>query len=475
MSLSQDQATRLLQQISLQDANLYAILRLLLADVTALNGEVFPENPADIPAVANEPVPDSVTTFTYTLTELVVRLNWTIDPSSNARMFEIRSGNGAWDAAPFVVRTPSFQADLNPIAVGTSYYQIKTLNSENEYSVASTTVAVVVPSVNPPSSFIPTVIDNNVLLSWTQGSPIFKTDHYNIYKDGVLIGTTTGNFVVRFETISGIYEYGVEQVDIAGNVSSRTLANANVNQPPDFELFSDMISALGGTKTNVLLQTGPNLLCCVNLTETWEDHFLVGAHAGKPWADPNEQVTNNYPIYIEPAKTTGSYVETVDYGAIINNVIVNISYTFEVVSGSFGITVGMEVSDDNITYTAITTGDSQFFASVRYLRLTITFVPADDKSLGIFSNLHIVLDVKREVDSNTVTANAGDIGGTTVTFGKAFKDVDSITTTAKTTEPIEVVVDFTDVPNPTTFKVYAFNSLGQRVTIDVYWKARGVV
>lgn len=96
-------------------------------------------------------------------------------------------------------------------------------------------------------------------------------------------------------------------------------------------------------------------------------------------------------------------------------------------------------------------------------------------SLTYFYDLTIRLDAKEITDSGEIVANAGDTGGTTVMFNKQFKDIRSIVVSVKkpTTSRI-VTYDFTDVPNPTSFKVFVWDTAGNRVTETVTWVARGV-
>lgn len=89
-------------------------------------------------------------------------------------------------------------------------------------------------------------------------------------------------------------------------------------------------------------------------------------------------------------------------------------------------------------------------------------------------NLSIRLDIKEISDSGSIAANSGDAGGTTVTFNKTFRDIRSIVATVNTTVQRTVIVDFTDAPNPTTFKVLVYDNAGVRQSETVYWIARGV-
>jgi hypothetical protein len=96
-------------------------------------------------------------------------------------------------------------------------------------------------------------------------------------------------------------------------------------------------------------------------------------------------------------------------------------------------------------------------------------------SLSYIFNLQTRLDVKEITDSGEVQANASDPNGTPVTFNKTFRDVRAITVSLKNpTSNYIVTFDFQDVPNPTGFKVYVWNTSGTRVSATVNWIVRGV-
>ena len=88
-------------------------------------------------------------------------------------------------------------------------------------------------------------------------------------------------------------------------------------------------------------------------------------------------------------------------------------------------------------------------------------------------NLQLRLDIKHTVDGGTVSVNAADVGGTVVFFNKPFRDVDSITVTAKASVEQNAIYDFVDIPNPPSFKILLFNTAGARINGIVSWKARG--
>jgi hypothetical protein len=140
------------------------------------------------------------------------------------------------------------------------------------------------------------------------------------------------------------------------------------------------------------------------------------------------------------------------------------------------VVVKMATSTDGIGYSAFTSGASQFLSSLRYLKFRLEFTGSTDKALMEVFNVVISLNVKRENDGGEVSALLTDALGTEVFFNKDFKDVESLTATVKsTTEPYITIIKFNDIPNPTSFFVFAFDTTGNRVSKSVEWKARGVV
>jgi hypothetical protein len=90
------------------------------------------------------------------------------------------------------------------------------------------------------------------------------------------------------------------------------------------------------------------------------------------------------------------------------------------------------------------------------------------------SNIRVILAVKRITEKGRGTAVSTDSGGTEVFFTKSFINVDNIEVTAKGTTAIVPVYDFTDVPNPTSFKVLLFDLAGSRVSGEFSWSAGGI-
>ena len=151
-------------------------------------------------------------------------------------------------------------------------------------------------------------------------------------------------------------------------------------------------------------------------------------------------------------------------------------------AGSTSIAPKISISADNSSYTdypgtATTDANSShntFGTSFRYVKFRYDFTSTGNDDLLKISALNMRLETKQKTDSGNGTASASDSGGTTVNFAIGFVDVESITVTPKgSSAPVIAIYDFTDVPNPTSFKVLLYNTSGTRVSGAFSWTARG--
>ena len=334
-----------------------------------------------------------------------------------------------------------------------------------------------------PTTFEQEVIDNNVLLRWSDSKEslpivVYKIRKGDTWAGGTDIGTKQGLFTTVFETSSGRFTYRIRGVDTAGNEGAESTVSASVNQPPDYILRSDINSDFTGTKTNVFTDTLTSFLYAnVNTTQTWKQHFDAMS-----WTTLQDQVSAGYSIYGLPSETSGSYVQEVDYGTVLAGTKVVMALTGEHVIGSTTITPkistkklsgdswtdfpGTASTDSNLRYSAFST-DFQF---VRY---ELAFGSSGNDDLLKMTALNLRLETKQIGDSGNGTASASDSGGTTVNFNVNFVDVESITVTPKGTNPRIGIYDFTDVANPTSFKVFLYDTSGNRQSGDFSWQARG--
>jgi len=317
------------------------------------------------------------------------------------------------------------------------------------------------------------VIDNNVLLRWTDSTQTLPIVYYELrrgstYAGGTSVGTKQGLFTTVFETVSGTYTYWLAGVDSAGNVGTPASVSALVNQPPDYILRSDINSTFSGTSTN-LTPNGTGLLATVDTTETWQSHFT-----SRGWSTLQDQVSAGFTIYAMPSTTTGSYVEEFDYGTALAGTKITATLTRQPVAGTVTVAPTLSVKTaSGDPWTDYANQDSIYATNFRYVKVRYDFTSAGGDDLLQLSGLNVRLDIKIKNDMGNGTANSADTGGTTVNFNVPFVDIESIGVTPSGTTPRIAIYDFVDVANPTSFKVLLFDTAGNRVSGAFSWQARG--
>lgn len=331
-------------------------------------------------------------------------------------------------------------------------------------------------SVTAPVSVTITqeVIDNNVLLRWTDARATLPIDYYELrrgasWAGATVIGRVNARFSAIFESSAGAFQYWVAGTDLAGNEGTPNSVNALVSQPPDYALQYNLNSVFGGTATNFVPNAG-TYLAPVSGTETWQSHFT-----SRSWTTPQDQITAGYPIYAQPSQATGSYEETIDYGTVLSATKITATLTYSTVSGTTTVTPTISVrkliTDAWTDYAGVS---SVFVTDFRYAKIRYDFASVGGDDLVTVTGLNVRFDVKLKNDAGTVAALSTDSGGTTVTFNVSFVDVQSITVTPKGTAARIGIYDFVDVPNPTSFKVLLFDTAGTRVSGDASWSVKGV-
>jgi hypothetical protein len=319
------------------------------------------------------------------------------------------------------------------------------------------------------------VVDNNALLYW--GAPVvgsLPVERYEVRKGATWAGGTVvgsnGNstFAAIFEQQAGSFTYWITAVDSAGNLGAPAAVSATIGQPPDYVLRSNIDSTFTGIKTNLYLEAG-KLIGPVSTTQTWATHF-----SGNGWATPADQVAAGFPLYAMPSLASGAYEEVFDYGTTLPATSITVTLNSTVLAGSVTASPTISWSADNVSYTSGTVGQAQVLAPAgfRYVKVRYDFTCTAGANLIEISGMNVRLASKQKTDSGKATiTNATN--GVVVNFNQSFIDADTPIVQPDGTTPLIPVVDFSDVPNPTSFTVYLYNTSGVKVTGSFSWTARG--
>lgn len=234
--MASSQTTKLLtalQSSGIQTSNpaLYQVLRGLLQSVDSVSNDIITIQSVLNPGGVGD-LPVDVTGFIATLLSDEIVFSW--DSQGPSISYEIRYGS-TWSTASYITTTLSNNAIINPLLVGTYTYLIKAINSSGNYSPDATSVTF---SVTPIGSLSVAfqLVSNNILFSWNEPSSVFSIDHYNIYRNSILIGTSPSTFFVYFETTGGTNTYTIQAVDIAGNTNIAVGPTLTIPSPSDYVL-----------------------------------------------------------------------------------------------------------------------------------------------------------------------------------------------------------------------------------------------
>jgi hypothetical protein len=205
--------------------------------------------PASTTAIISVP---NTTIATGAISGQDYQLSWVAVAGSFAiDYFEVRFGV-SWNTGTLLdkVKTTSLQrhADFG----GTRVFWIAAVDvAGNVGNATSTSIVVATPFDVTVSQ---QVIDNNVLLNWTDATTTLPVLKYEVRKgiswnSGSSVGDNgNGRFAAFFEQSSGVFTYWVMATDTAGNTSNPTNIAAKVDQPPDYILKVDYTTAYDGVK-----------------------------------------------------------------------------------------------------------------------------------------------------------------------------------------------------------------------------------
>ncbi|OBX11365.1 TipJ family phage tail tip protein [Gallibacterium genomosp. 3] len=393
-----------------------------------------------------------------------VLLTWqeVTNNSFATEMYEVRRD----DSVIATVKSTSFKfkADYS----GNAQYSVTAIDLGGNRSEAANAELVIYPPNTVQIS--QQVIDNYVMLKWTNARTSLPIVYYELYKGddftaAELLTRIDGLAFPQFETKAGRYKYWVRAVDSAGNRAVEQLILANVSEPPDYILKYDYNSEYGGTFSNARAINN-NLYLPINTTQTWRQHYEING-----FTSPQSQVNAGYPLYLQPTEQSGSYEETIDYGTILASS--KITITPKVISkGSYKIAYYIAVRGAETEEWREHTEASIYETKFRYLKFRITITAANEPV--IIDDINIKLDQKLKTDGGTVYANKNDVNGTWVDFRVPFIDAGLPVLTPQATVPMFAVSNFKDEPYPTGFYVFLFDKDGNRASGNVGWVVKGV-
>lgn len=484
----------LIDQIRVKNPDVAAVLDAILLHIEASSEAAEGTEETTPPGEVDE-APEEVVDLTLPPPEnfaavtlgRVIFLTWTNPDPARIHSFEVRSqlsdDTQGWDLSDFETRAFTNAAYLAAKKSGDYVFRVKSVDLQERRSVESAEYSL---SISGPAMPLinAQVIDNNVILRWNDPATSFEVDEYELFREDVSIGTTRSQFAPLQEASAGDYKYGVQAIDVAGNASLFGVITARVRQPPDYVLEDDrVLTGVYENASDCPWIEGTNMFIAGMPTVSQADLYEANG-----WTTPQDQIDAGYPYGAQPTVDQVCYINPDhDYETEFGGVTVSALFGVEWLGSdtASGIITaahkGKAAATDSFPANPMK-GSSVFISNLRFLRSGVDVDVGDDKSFALVENYQVRLDVKNSVDSGKVTCNADDVNdpiesddGTQVNFNLSFRDVKTIVLTPDGTSERYARVNFTDVADPTGFKVLLFDSSGTAIDGDVSWIARGIV
>lgn len=200
-------------------------------------------------------------------------------------------------------------------------------------------------------------------------------------------------------------------------------------------------------------------------------------------SSPQDLIDRGFTFVAQPVPVTAEFEEVYDTGTVVENsrVVAALDRTnvTTVSGGTINFTISAKAGTSSTAWTD-TTGSDVFHQDFRYVKTRLDFASdgtttttAGTSGAAQFwqlNELDTTLRVKLKTDQGTVNLS---VNPTTVTFNESFVDITAIVLTPQSTVARFAVLDFDDVPNPTSFRVHLLTSTGGNTTGRVHWQARG--
>jgi predicted phage tail protein len=305
--------------------------------------------------------------------------------------YEVRYGS-TWSGGVSLGKTAGTSLSLSAQWVGLRRWWVAAYDVNGNIGIpASADVTI---NVASQPVITQQVVDNNVLLYWTQVQGTLPTTTYEVrrgatWATATLIGTKSGGFTTVFETVAGTFVYWVRAIDSAGNYGAPGSTTSSVSQPPDYVLKADFNTTFAGTKVGMALNSDGGYLMPVDTTETFSAHFTANS-----WTSPGDQIRAGFPLFIEPASASAYYEEVIDYGAAISSSKVTVTPNSFVVAGAPIVKCTISLSLDNITWTAYVGQWLVYGSNFRYVKYRI-----DVSSTGAKTDIYEVYGINVRMDS----------------------------------------------------------------------------
>ena len=305
---------------------------------------------------------------------------------------------------------------------------------EKSATIVSTSIGISLP--NQVSMLATDMQTNSLTMRWQDAKtsqPILRYEYY--YGAGgatlgacVLYGSKGSDgrdAIINFRT-PGLKQVYIIAYDLAGNASTPQSFQVISNMPTDFVLATEWYEDWQTSElvnTSILNGLTGQLLMPVP-EKTWAQHF-----SSNGWSNAADQIAAGYPLYWQPAATSGSHTEQHDCGAVIAGGVITVGVTATTVGNGGTSVVSIRTSVDGSTWSAWTDTSSLIASNFRYVQVRFA-VTSDTHGAFLVEDIHVDIRLQILTELTTLTLNAADAAGTFYPTIKPFIDIQQVQITS---------------------------------------------
>ncbi len=304
----------------------------------------------------------------------------------------------------------------------------------NESAPLSSSIAI-----RPPSKVQMVAVEmqaNALTMQWLDAKtdqPILRYEYF-IGAEGTTLANcaswgsagSDGRSDLRTFRTPGAKQVYVVAYDVALNSSEPTTFVVNSSMPPDFVLATEYYEDWQTSEmvnTTIIGGSAGQLLMPVT-DQTWSNHF-----SSRGWANAQAQIDSGYPLWWQPAASSGYHTERHDCGRVISGGVVNVT----VLSASWGSgassKVSIRVSADESVWSDWIDSTAYQASTFRYVEVRYA-VESDGHGAMLVDDIHVDVRVSSITETAVLALSSSDVAGTFYATTKSFIDIQTVQATA---------------------------------------------
>jgi hypothetical protein len=379
--------------------------------------------------------PSNVVDLSITIESNGVRVRWSACPDADYASTRIKVG-ASWTDAEAVADKNATSHLLGWVQAGTMRVWAVHVDHFGNESITPVTTSTIVRAPAQVQMLATEMQANALTMQWADAKtdqPILRYEYFvgnpgASLADCISWGSagSDGRSDLRFFRTPGLKQVYVVAYDLALNASTPAGFQVTSIMPPDFVLATEYHEDWQLFETsNLTIINGSNGQLLVPVAEqTWGTHF-----ASRSWANAQAQIDAGYPVWWQPAQTSGYHIELHDCGRVIQGGVINVSTTTQLWGTGATEQVSIRVSADSITWGQWIDSTSYQASTFRYVEVRYA-VTSNGHGAFLVDDIYVDVRVSSLTETTVLAISGSDTVGTFYATTKDFVDIQTVQVTA---------------------------------------------